>query len=273
MFKSNLNLRMSFLRIRNLIRFSLFTFLIILPGFINAQTEVEVPAFNKPTKFDPLVDNIADKLPPLQILIDSAVKYSPKVRISNADISIMKYNLSEAKIFWTRNFGFSGQLLTGDLYQYSTNQTTGSTPNEFITDRREFSYYVGLFLKLPLSDVLGHKNQINIAKRELERNILLKEEASIDIRKEVIMVYQDLLMRQELLKIKNESQLTTRMQVQMAEIEFKNGTIKIAELARLTEVNAKNLYENKEETFLFYRQYLILEELVGMKFNLISEIE
>jgi len=248
-------------------------FLIILPVFINAQTELEEPAVNKPVKFDPLVDNIADKLPPLQILIDSAVKHSPRVRLSNTDISIMRYNLSEAKIGYTRNFGLIGQFLSGDLYQFSTNQTTGTTPNEFITDRRELSYYIGLFLKMPLSDILGHKNQVNIAKRELERNILLKEEAAIDIRKEVIMVYQDLLMRQELLKIKNESQLTTHMQVQMAEIEFKNGAIKIAELARLTEVNARNLYDNKQETFLFYRQYLILEELVGMKFNLISEIE
>jgi hypothetical protein len=273
MFKSNLNLRMSFLKIKNLIRFSLFTFLIILPGFINAQTEVEEPAVNKPTKFDPLVDNILDKLPPLQILIDSAVRHAPWVRISDVEISMMRYNIKNAKIEWTRNLGFMGELLTGNLYQFSNNQTSGSTPNEFITNRYEYAYHVGLYYRMPINAIIGQKNNVNIAKRELEKNILLKEERSMAIRKEVILVYQDLLMRQELLKIKNESQLTTRMQVQMAEIEFKNGTIKIAELARLVDINAINSYSYKEETFLFYRQYLILEELVGMKFNLISEIE
>jgi outer membrane protein TolC len=264
---------MSFLKIRKLIKFSLFTFLIILPVFLNSQTELEEPEVIKPIKFDPLVDNIADKLPPLQILIDSAVKHSPRVRLSNADISIMKYNLKNAKINWTRNLGFMGELLTGNYYQFSTNQSSGASPNEFVTDRYESNFFIGIFLKIPISDVIGQKNHANIAKRELEKKILLKEENSIEIRKEVIMVYQELLMRQELLKIKNESQLTTRLQVQMAEIEFKNGSLKISEMARLTDINAENLYENRQETFLFYRQYLILEELVGMKFNLINEIE
>lgn len=101
MFKSNLNLRMSFLKIRKLIKFSLFTFLIILPVFINAQTELEEPAVIKPAKFDPLVDNILDKLPPLQILIDSAVRHAPWVRISDVEISMMRYNIKNAKIEWT----------------------------------------------------------------------------------------------------------------------------------------------------------------------------
>jgi len=270
----NSNLRMSFLIIRKLTKFALITCLFVFStSLVSAQTASEDTTVPKPVKFDPMIDNIADKLPPLQMLIDSAVKHSPNVRMSNVDISIMRYNIKNAKIEWMRNFGFTGELLTGNLYQFSTNQTSGSTPNEFVTDRYEYAYHVGLFLRMPFNAILGQKNNVNIAKRELEKNILLKEERSMAIRKEVILVYQDLLMRQELLKIKNESQLTTRLQVQMAEIEFKNGTIKIAELARLVDINAINSYAYKEETFLFYRQYLILEELVGMKFNLINEIE
>lgn len=252
---------------------SLFVLFCHFPVLLISQTEIRDTIITKTPTFDPLVDNILDKLPSLQILIDSAVKHAPQVRISDAEISIMKYNLKDAKIGWSRNLGIMGELLAGNLYQFSTNQTSGTTPNEFISDRYEYNYNFGIFVRMPLSDILGQRNQVNIAKRELEKNLLLKEEKAMDIRKEVIMVYQDLLMRQELLKIKNESQLTTRLQVQMAEIEFKNGTIKIAELARLVEFNATNIYDYKQETFLFYRQYLILEELVGMKFNLISEIE
>lgn len=273
MFRLNQILRMSFLNFRKIKIFFLIVSLVFFSNLVFAQNETEENSVTKPVKFDPLVDNIADKLPPLHILIDSAVAHSPRVRISNADISIMKYSLKDARINWTKNLGFMGELVTGNYYQFSTNQSSGASPNEFITDRYEINYFIGIFLKIPISDIIGQKNHANIAKRELEKKILFKEENAMEIRKEVIMVYQELLMRQELLKIKNESQLTTRLQVQMAEIEFKNGSLKISEMARLTEINAENLYENKEETFLFFRQYLILEELVGMKFNLINEIE
>jgi len=270
----NSNLRISFLIIRKLTIFVLITCLFVFSSsFVSAQTTSEDTTTIKRLQFDLLVDNIADKLPPLQILIDSAVKHSPQVRISDAEISIMRYTLKVEKNSWTKSIGILGELMTGNLYQFSTNQTSGANPNEFVSDRYEYYYNIGLFLRMPLSDFTNQKIRINIAKREIEKSILLKEEKAMDIRKEVIMIYQDLLMRQELLKIKNESQLTTRLQVQMAEIEFKNGTIKIAELARLVEFNATNIYDYKQETFLFYRQYLILEELVGMKFNLISEIE
>jgi len=270
----NSNLRISFLIIRKLTIFVLITSLFVFStSLVSAQTDSTETQVAKPVKFDPLVDNILDKLPPLQILIDSAVNHAPQLRITNADISIMKYRINDAKIWITRNIGITGELATGNLYQFSTNQSSGSTPNEFINDRFEYYYGFGIALRMPLYDLLNRKNQINMAKRELEKNMLLKEEKSIDIRKEVIIIYQDLLMRQELLKIKNESQLTTRLQVQMAEMEFKNGNIKIADLSRIVESNARNIYDYTQEKFLFYRQYLILEELVGMKFNLINEIE
>ncbi len=249
---------------------SLLMSFMLCPGFSLGQTENEV---NKAPRFDPLVDNIADKLPPLEILIDSAVKHAPSVRIIDAEISIMRYNLKDAKIDWTKNFAIQGQFTTGNTYQFYTNQSVGNNPSEFATDSYEYYYNFGAFVRIPINELLNHKSKINIAKREIEKNLLFKEEKAMSIRKEVIMVYQDLLMRQELLKIRNEAQLTSRMQVQLAEIEFTNGTLSLAEYSKVIDYNTKNLCENREETFLFYKQYLILEELVGMKFNLLSEIE
>ncbi len=207
------------------------------------------------------------------VIATSAVKHAPQVRIIDAEISIMKYKLKDAKIDWTKNFGVQGQFTTGNSYQFYTNQSIGNNPSEFATDSYEYYYNFGVFVRVPVDEFLRQKTKINVAKREIEKNLLYKEEKAMSIRKEVIMVYQDLLMRQELLKIKNEAQLTSRMQVQLAEIEFKNGALTLAEYARLVEFYTQNLYDNRTETFLFYRQYLILEELVGMKFNLLSEIE
>lgn len=238
-----------------------------------AQLQNSTSPIEEKKIFNPMVDNIADKLPPLEMLIDSAIKNAPYIRMAQTDIRIADYRIREAKLYWTRNLGIFGQINTGTFYNFSTNESQGSYVSEFYTERQESRTNIGVYVRFPFFDMINHKNQINQAKREKERDIIRKEQMERDTKKEVIMVFQDLLMRQELLKIKNESQLTTRLQVSMAEEEFRNGSMTVAEMARLTEMHARNIYDYMKEKALFFQQYLILEELVGMKFNLLNIID
>ncbi len=222
--------------------------------------------------FDPLIDNIVEKLPSLDILIDSAIQNSPYIRYENAEISLSHYRIKEARWNWTRLLGVEMNYKYGNLSQFSTSQTSGSFPTDFTSDRSENYYNIGAFLKIPIFDVINQKNGVNIAKRELEKRLLRQEQIIRETKQDIIFVYEDLLLRQELLKIKNESRLTTELQVQMAEKEFLNGQITIAELSRLTEIHSINIADFTKQKSLFYRQYLILEELVGIKFNLLNKI-
>jgi outer membrane protein TolC len=222
--------------------------------------------------FDPLVDNIQDKLPPLEVLIDSAIKSAPTIRMEEAEISISRYMLKEYRRAWTNNMGFSSNFKWGNNYQYTTSETVGGLPTEFLSTGNQTFFDVGVYLKLPLFVVLNQQNSINQGKREIEKHIIRREEMIKEITQEVIFTYQYLLLHQDLLKIKNEAQVTSKLQVKMAEKEFLNGKISIAELARLTQNHSTNVYNFKKDRALFYRQYLILEQLVGMKFNLLNEI-
>lgn len=222
--------------------------------------------------FDPLVDNIQDKLPPLEVLIDSAIKNAPKIRIEEAEISLSRYRLNEYKYSWTRHFGVSSSLTYGNRYQFTTSETAGGLPTEFISNGNLTYFNVGVYVKMPIFELINQNNSINQGKREIESHIIRKEEMIRETKQEVIFTYQNLLLHQDLLKVKNEAQVTSGIQVQMAEKEFLNGNISIAELSRLTQVHSINLYNYKQDRMLFYRQYLLLEQLVGMKFNLLNEI-
>lgn len=241
-----------------------------LPVGVFAQSDEESDEIT--LVFDPLVDNIQDKLPPLEVLIDSAVKNAPTIRMEEAEISISRFMLKEYRRAWTSNMGVSSNFKWGNRYQYTTSETLGGVPSEFLSTGNQTFFDIGVYLKLPLFVVLNQKNSINQGKREIEKHIIRREEMVKEITQEVIFTYQYLLLHQDLLKIKNEAQVTSKLQVKMAEKEFLNGKISIAELARLTQNHSTNVYNFKKDRALFYRQYLILEQLVGMKFNLLNEI-
>lgn len=254
-------------------RFFLLLFMVGLSGLAIAQSQPDSVQPVKPKlSFNPLVDNIQDKLPPLEVLIDSAIKNAPLIRMEDAEISLAKYRLKEDKRSWTRNFGFNSSASYGNFYNYSTNETAGGTPSEFLSNRTQSAFSVGFYLRFPLFEIINQKNYVNQGKREIEKHMIRKEQMIKEAKQDVIFTYQDLLLHQDLLKVKNEAQVTTSLQVAMAEKEFLNGKITIAELARMTEIHSTNLYNYKKDRMLFYRQYLILEELVGIKFNLLNEI-
>lgn len=223
--------------------------------------------------FNPLIDNIVDKLPPLEVLIDSAIAHTPYIKMEEAEISVNNYLLQEKKKALLNFLFIDGDIAYGSSYDFSTNESTGSYPTDFSSNRFQSSYRVGLYLRIPIFEFTNYGTQIKIAKRNLEKGMLQREQKILELKQDVIFIYQDLIMYQEKLKVKNQAQLTTTLQVQLAEKEFLNGKISIAELSRLTEHHASNLYSFVEDRNLFYKQYLLLEQIVGMKFNLLNEID
>lgn len=251
-----------------------FIFLIVWPMMlpVRLQAQSEEGSDEIELVFDPLVDNIQDKLPPLEVLIDSAIVNAPKIRMEEAEISLARYRLIEAKKTWTSNFGVQSSFNYGNRYQFSTSETAGGFPTEFITTGNQTYLSVGVYLKMPLFAIINRGNAINLSKRDIETHMIKREQMVRETKQAVIFTYQNLLLHQDLLKVKNEAQVTSSIQVKMAEKEFLNGKISISELARLTQNHSTNVYNFKKDRALFYRQYLILEQLVGMKFNLLNEI-
>lgn len=220
-------------------------------------------------RFNVVKDDISTIIPPLKVLIDSAIANNPGLKSSNLQVSINKNSLQLKRNYWTRNFSLQADVRYGNFTNYTTDNATNVS---IATTRGEFRYGVGGSIKFPINDLLDRKNQIKIAKTEIDQSQNIFEDRQSELRKKVIIQYNDLILKQRLLKLSAKNTETVKITMQMVEKEFLNGIIPLTEYARISGIvsGAEAEFENARTNFL--TAFMILEEIVGMKFNLVYYI-
>jgi hypothetical protein len=88
-----------------------------------------------------------------------------------------------------------------------------------------------------------------------------------EIRQTTIKLYQDLILKQKILKIKSESLGNGRVNMQMVEKEFRNGLVPVAEYVRISSMssNMESDYELAKSDYIVAKQ--ILEDMAGFVFS------
>jgi outer membrane protein TolC len=227
--------------------------------------------------FNPLVDDITLRIPSLEDLIDSAIVNSPLLRSQDADIAIWKYKVKTAKREWMQNLYIDG-LLQNDTWDSKT-QVADITipdnpiPNETRTYQNNYRALASLSLRLPMDDFWDRKNRIKTAAKEVEKSMALKDNQIIELRKLIIVQYNQLIVNQRILKISNENIYAQALQKEMGDKEFLNGQITLYELAYINEMYRKAVTDYEESRFNFYNAYMLLQELAGIKFNVIHKLD
>ena len=221
------------------------------------------------SRFNAVKDDISTMIPPLSVLIDSAIANNAGLRSSNLQVLINKNSLQLKRNYWTRNFSLQADVRYGNFTNYTSDYATNI---DISTTRGEFRYGVGGSLKFPINDLLDRRNQIKIAKTEIDHAQSIFEDRQSELRKTVIIHYNDLLLKQRLLKLSAKNMETVKITMQMVEKEFLNGIIPLTEYARVSGIvsGTEAEYENARTDFL--TAVMILEEVVGMKFNLVNYI-
>ena len=120
---------------------------------------------------------------------------------------------------------------------------------------------------------LFSNNEINKNKWYIEQSLAQRKQEELEIRQDVILQYNRLIQSQKLLRIVNEFQQYTLLQMQMAEREYLNGDITIAELTRLKDIQMIRAVEFQDRIYELYMAYDLLQELIGVRFNLINVIK
>jgi outer membrane protein TolC len=222
--------------------------------------------------FDPAKDEISGKLPPLSVLIDSAISNDPYIRFRDLQLVINNCKLKANRVEWTRNVGFQADVRYGNFYNYSINSSGGTDPAAIATNRLETKYGGSLYVKFPVYDFLNRRNQLKLAEVEIEQARSMSEVQRDETRQLVIRQYNDLVLKQRLLRIKAKYLETSRIKMQMVEKEFTNGIISVTEYARISEIVTRTEADFEIARVDFLTSYLILEEITGMKFNLTNAI-
>ena len=205
-------------------------------------------------------------IPELEVIIDSVLKNNAMLKFRKQGIGVKETTLKSEKIYWTRNLGIQADSRYGTLNNFSTN-TDDVVTTAFATTSTQFNYSFGVYLKFPVFDFLNRKNQINLAKLEVDQALSMEQSLKDEIRQMVIKLYHDLLLKQKLLKIRSESLSNGRVNMQMAEKEFRNGVIQVTEYARISGItsNLEADFEFAKSEFLIAKS--ILEDMAGFKFS------
>jgi len=206
-------------------------------------------------------------LPPLGALIDSAMKYYPMIKIRNQAIEAKEANLKSQQISWVKNFGIQSDIRYGTFDIFSTTTAEGQNPAMYASQNNQLNYGIGAFLKIPIYEIVNRKYQVNQAKSELNQAISMADAQLSELRQLVIKQYNEVLLKQKLLKIQSKKLSNARINMNMVETQFRNGQIPVDEYVRILDMSsgAEANYESSKSELTV--SFMILEEIVGFKIN------
>ncbi|MBI9037687.1 MAG: TolC family protein [Bacteroidales bacterium] len=237
---------------------------------VKAQ-EVTAQQIDSSMYYNPLMDDITEKIPPLEALIQMAVEFSPKMKLTDALLGVNYCDLKSSKRNWTKDFGIEAYGQYGNYF--FEDKIENIQPNFVLSTSLRTVFAVSAYIRMPAIDIVNRNNEINKSKWLIEQNLAQRKQEELEIRQDVILQYNKLIQSQKLLRIVNEFQQYTLLQMQMAEREYLNGDITIAELTRLKDIEMIRAVEFQDRIYELYMAYDLLQELIGVRFNLINVIK
>jgi hypothetical protein len=216
---------------------------------------------------DSLLTSSYFNFPPMKAVIDSVMKRSAMLDFRNYHVALKESILASERIYWTKHLGIQADTRYGNLSNFATSED-GLSNTTALTTTRQLNYSVGVYLKFPLFDVINRKNQITLARLEINEAKSMAEAIKNEITQTVIRMYQDLLLKQKILQIQSKRLGDGRVNQQMAEKEFRNGVVPIAEYVRINGMTSAMEvdYEKAMSEFIVAKQSI--ENMAGFVFDL-----
>ncbi|MFA8451144.1 MAG: TolC family protein [Bacteroidales bacterium] len=216
------------------------------------------------------VKDLSKVLPPLDNLIDSAIYNSSEIKRESNRAEFFRREAKTKKREWTKHFGLVSEVNYGNWQHLDWNEL--NSYDFVLSQSRRTNWIIGAYLRFPFFALLDRKNSIE--KEKKMQNVILAQEdvARKRVIDEVTKLYYELLQNQRKLKISNEFQQFTLVQMKMAENRFYQGEISVSEYTRLKEIQIRGKLQFENIFSSFRTSYHLLENKVGFKFCLTNMI-
>ena len=205
-------------------------------------------------------------IPTLQVLIDSALVNNGMFKYSIDEIEVKKGNLKSKSRNWTRNLGIQADTRYGTFDNFSTN-LNGPNTSQLSSTSIQANYGIGIYLKIPVFDFYNRKSDIKQAKAELSQARNLMKYQEYQIKETVIKYYEDLILKQRLLKIQAINLSDAKVNLEMAKKEYTNGQIPLYEYIRISGISSSIQSEFEKTKSAFITSKKLLENLTGIYIN------
>lgn len=243
---------------KTIFKISIILFLVLLQiAELKAQSKIENQSKSSNTKL---------MIPSLKVLIDSALVNNGMVNYRRLEVDAKDCNLKSKRQYWTRNFGIQADTGYGTFNNLSTVNGDNSSVN-LSSNTQQVNYNVGLYLKIPVFDVINRKSQIKQAKSELEQAKSLAKSQEDELTQAVIRNYEDLLLKENLLELRASNLGNARVNMEMIEREFRNGLIPVTEYVRISDMTSRITAEFEQAKSEFLTSKKLLENLTGIEIH------
>lgn len=203
--------------------------------------------------------DIATQLLPFEDLLKLAVAYSPIIKFGN-ELAVSQqatYRLSKINILRNAegfiNYSSGNQAIVSSLY-------LGGDPLGQITN----GYRGGASLSVSLYDLFGRKQQIRQAYANYRSAELQKSVSELQVKREMIEIYQNMLTSQRILKVRLQDEQASFTAFQVAEAEAQQGRKDPEAWANSSQryAQTKTIAEQARGDFL--KNVYFLEAMVGV---------
>lgn len=201
---------------------------------------------------------------PLDSILDYACKFSPSVKMVEAEIDRFKFNTKYISTIWLNGIGLFYNYTYGNQFSALASSTSAQTTQSSslgIGDR------YGINIQFQLGEIYGYKNRMKSLKAEVEMARQKRQKVMVEIKRRVIADYYNLFTNQRLVKIKQADAESANITASIAEYEMKRGKIMPAELSRLKNVQSiadVNLELSRRDYITVYCQF---EALLGCRLS------
>lgn len=206
--------------------------------------------------------DIAVQLIPFEEVMKVAVLHSPVIKYQNEITNSLNsaYAISKVQIL---------QNVSGFANYSGGNQTLLATSPTIPTGRESIGqlangYRVGVDLRISLFDLFGRKHLVRQAHSNYQASVVQKETIVLQLKRELITIYQDMITAQQVLKLRLIDEQASLAAYRIAEVELQKGRISADVLANATNryVETKTTSEQVKGDFLKNVHYF--ETMVGV---------
>ena len=195
------------------------------------------------------------ELPTLQEAIDSAIANSPTIKMHEALHARSRFELEAYKSDWAKDFALIAETKLGNF------------GNNLALDNLSVGYGGGVGVRIPLSLIVGRKQNVNLRIQEsIVRDQKRLEEIQY-LKMEVARLYNDLVLKEKVLILNNEAYNNMKVNYQFAQLQFNDDQITIEAYTKVYDFYVKSMVSFEKSKTEYKSALFIFEEMIGVEIS------